>query len=104
MDRGNTFDEACRLADEQRELDHSRVPKFSDEAIALEFAGIYANDLRYVALWNRWLRWDGVRWQFDDTLAVFNLVRRICRKMASRCSRKQAKAIASAKTVAAVAG
>jgi putative DNA primase/helicase len=104
MDRGDTFDEACRLADERRELDHSRVPKFSDEAIALEFAGIHANHLRYVALWNRWLRWDGARWQFDDTLAVFNLVRRICRKMASRCSRKQAKAIASAKTVAAVAG
>jgi putative DNA primase/helicase len=80
------------------------LPKNSDEALALEFAGKHAGSLRYVATWNKWLRWDGVRWQSDDTLAVFDLVRELCRQVAAGCSSKEAKAIASAKTVSAVAG
>ena len=53
--------------------DESRAPPFSDEALALRFAEVHGNDLRYVADWNRWLRWDGTRWQFDRTLFAFAL-------------------------------
>src|SRR4029079_635288 len=57
--------------------------------------------LRYVALWGRWLSYDGTRWAFDDTLHVFDRARTICREIATALD-KPAAAIASAKTVAAV--
>ena len=84
-------------------VDESRAPPFTDEALALRFAETHANGLRYVAAWNRWLRWDGTRWQFDDTLFAFDLARKICRRAAAECSdNKTKKLLASAKTVNAV--
>src|SRR5450830_81024 len=81
----------------------ARPPAFSDEALALRFAENHANDLRYVAAWGRWLSWDGSCWKFDDTLAAYNMVRKVCRAAAAECSRpKLASVLASAKTVAAV--
>jgi putative DNA primase/helicase len=80
-----------------------RPPMFSDDALALRFADQHVNDLRYVAEWSKWLRWDGARWQFDDTLTAFNHARMICRAAAAECNKaKLAKELASAKTVAAV--
>ena len=80
-----------------------RPPTFTDEALALRFAERHEVDLRYVAAWSRWLRYDGRRWQFDETLRAFDLARRICRQAASECKKARvACAIASAKTVAAV--
>ena len=76
---------------------------FTDEALALRFAERHADDLRYVAAWSKWMTWDGRRWQFDDTLRAFDLVRKICREAAAECKkRKVAAGLASAKTVAAV--
>lgn len=81
----------------------ARPPEFSDEALALRFAELHANDLRYVAAWGRWLSWDGARWQFDDTLAAYDLARKVCRVAAAQCNKaKSASVLASAKTVAAV--
>jgi putative DNA primase/helicase len=82
---------------------YDRPPEFSDDALALRFAELHAKDLRYVAEWGRWLRYDGMRWQFDDTLVAFDRARVICRAAAAECnSLKLAKGLASAKTVAAV--
>ncbi len=81
----------------------ARPPEFSDEALALRFAELHADDLRYVAAWSRWLSWDGARWQFDDTLAAYDLARKVCRFAAAQCKKaKPASVLASAKTVAAV--
>src|ERR1017187_8093138 len=80
-----------------------RPPAFSDEALALGFAELHAGDLRYVAAWGRWLSWDGTRWQFDNTLAAYDLVRKVCRVAAAQCNKgKIASVLASAKTVAAI--
>jgi putative DNA primase/helicase len=80
-----------------------RPPAFTDEALALQFADRFERELRYVDSWGRWLRWDGTRWRFDDTLAAFDLARRICREAAATCNKQKiAAALASAKTVAAV--
>lgn len=81
--------------------------RFSEEALALRFAEQHADDLRYVAAWSRWLRWDGTRWAFDDTLAAFDQVRFVCREAAQEASKLKngqriAPTLASAKTVAAV--
>ncbi len=91
-------DEAVDLGDAA-----DRPPAFSDEALALEFAEQHATHLRYVAAWGRWILWDGTRWQFDNTLRAFDLVRKICRGAAAICDLpKVATSIASAKTVASV--
>jgi putative DNA primase/helicase len=76
----------------------------SEDAIALQFAGEHLDDLRYVAAWSRWYRWDdGGRWFPDQRLRTFNDARRICRSVARTLNKgKGAKNIASAKTVAAV--
>jgi putative DNA primase/helicase len=80
----------------------ARPPEFSDEALALRFSERHHGELRYVAAWGRWLRWDNTRWAFDETLAAFDLARKICRRAAAECSTKARRNIASAKTVAAV--
>jgi putative DNA primase/helicase len=89
------------MVDEAEEI---RPPHFSDEALALSFADQHEDDLRYVAKFGRWLSWDGRRWRFDDTLHAFDLARIICREAAASCNKPStATALASAKTVAAVA-
>jgi putative DNA primase/helicase len=74
----------------------------SDEALVTQFVSRYADNLCYVAAWGKWLEWDGQRWRFDDTLHAYDLARRICREIASSYEIKIGKAIASAKTIAAV--
>jgi putative DNA primase/helicase len=78
-------------------------PIFSDEGLALRFAERHDSDLRFVAARSKWLSWSGTHWRFDDTLHAFDLARQIIREAAATCNRKKdANAIASAKTVAAV--
>jgi putative DNA primase/helicase len=91
----------AKLASPSEETATDTAPAFSEEALAIAFATRHANDLRYVAKWGKWLRWDGKCWAFDETREAFNLARQICREMAARRN-KSAKGIASAKTRAAV--
>jgi putative DNA primase/helicase len=79
------------------------APQFSEEALALLFAELYADELRYVAGWGKWLRFDGTKWGFDETREVFSLAREVCREVAATANKpSEAKIIASAKTRAAV--
>jgi putative DNA primase/helicase len=79
------------------------APEFSDDALALAFTTEHGDDLRYVAAWNRWLKWDGTRWAHENTLLAFNHARAICREAAAAATKETvAKAITSAKTVAGV--
>ncbi len=77
-------------------------PEFSDEALALRFTARHRADLRHVAAWGKWLIYQNGQWRFDATLEAFSLARAICREAAHGCNDRSAKAIASAKTVAAV--
>ena len=71
--------------------------------MALLFAEKHANELRYVAKWGKWLRYDVARWVFDDTRLAFSYARRLCREVSRTINKpKEAKAMASAKTRAAV--
>jgi putative DNA primase/helicase len=83
--------------------DEARPPAFTDEGLALRFAEQHAGGLRYVDVWGRWLTWDTRRWQYDDTLGAYDLVRQTCRTASAECNRENiALGLASAKTVAAV--
>jgi hypothetical protein len=78
-------------------------PENSEDALALAFANQHADSLRYVAEWNRWFEWDGMRWRRDRTEIAFDLSRQICRDAAGKANASDRKRIASAATVAAVA-
>jgi len=79
------------------------LPANSEEALALSFVSWHGHDLRYVDLWSKWLRYDGKRWHEDNTLAVYDLSRALCRDAANQCNKlNNAHTVASAKTVAAV--
>ena len=53
-----------------------RAPAFSDEDLALRFAERHAGNLRFVAAWNRWLFWNGMHWQFEETLRAWDFAER----------------------------
>lgn len=56
---------------------------YSEDNVALRFSQIYADDLRYVAPWGRWMRWQNQRWCHEETLEVFDLSRKVCRSVAA---------------------
>src|SRR5271163_3043699 len=80
----------------------SETLAFSDEVLAQVFIDRHVADLRYTALWGKWLIWDGCRWAPDDRLATFSLVRQLCYEQARQAESNEAKGIASAGTVAAI--
>jgi len=93
-------DNIIRLAELQ---DSGELSPAAEESLALAYAERHTHELRYVAAWGRWMRYDGTRWDIDDTLHAFDRARTICREVAVDCDNaKVATAIASAKTVAAV--
>jgi len=78
-------------------------PEFADDALALRFSYHFATALRYVDAWGRWMAWDGSVWRKDDTLRVYDLVRRICRAASAEAHQPALQTkLASGKTVAAV--
>src|SRR5512132_1988753 len=90
-------------AQEQKSAQDLIAPAFSEEALALLFADLHADELRYVAAWGKWLRFDDTKWEFDETRKVFSLARNVCREVAATANKpSEAKTIASAKTRAAV--
>jgi putative DNA primase/helicase len=83
-------------------------PAFSDDELALSFSDRHDGQLLYVPVWGHWLRWDGCRWARDETLAVFDLCRLVCRNAATEAKRSKSSAgvarqVASGATTAAVA-
>ena len=94
---------SCPMTDEKVVPIKVQPPLHSDDALALEFTNRHKADLRYVAAWGRWLIWDGWRWDFDETVNVFDLARAVCREAAAECNKAgSARILASAKTRAAV--
>jgi len=80
--------------------------RFSEDALAVRFTQRHAEDIRYVAKWGHWLRYDGARWKEDSVLDVFDKCRVICREASDECLAEGkaalAKQLTAATTVAAV--
>lgn len=74
----------------------------TEDSVALEFSRQYADALRRVEEWSRWVRWDGTRWATDRTVEVMDFARKLCRKIAVDSDAKDAKALRAASFVAAV--
>lgn len=102
MAKGQTFDQT--QAKPIIEVADAQPPDYSDEALALRFARLHGDRLRYIAAWSQWYVWTGARWKLELTYYALDLARAICRAASSNTENKahtQA-ALASAKTVAAV--
>jgi putative DNA primase/helicase len=75
----------------------------SEDGLALNFVEEHADRLLYVKAWGLWLRYERGVWKSDQTLAVFDLGRSLCRKVAAAVkNQKLAAELRKAKTVAAV--
>jgi putative DNA primase/helicase len=70
-----------------------RPPEFTDDALALRFAEVHSDDLRYVAAWSQWFEWDGVRWKRDNTLKAFDHARHVCRTASAECNKPRRSAM-----------
>lgn len=92
------------------EADPSVPPEFSEDALAAAFTEAHGGELRYVQVWGRWMRWNGMHWAAEATALAFDLARAICRAAAAEARRKNggdagervAVKLAAARTVAAV--
>ncbi len=78
------------------------LPPEAEDALALAFAALYADELRYVEEWGKWLRWDGVRWAEDKTGEARDLIRQVCREQACLSAYKAALALGRATTTSGV--
>jgi putative DNA primase/helicase len=74
----------------------------SEFALADEFIAEHKANLRYVAKFGKWQVWRGTGWKEDETVRVFDLARRICRRAAANKEKPIAKSLSKARTVASV--
>ena len=75
----------------------------TEDAVAAAFSARHKDELRYVATWKTWLRYNGSVWYKDDTLDVFDLVRLFCRGFVARRNEEgDKKDLGKASAVAAV--
>ena len=80
-----------------------QAPAGSDEGLAVRFADETHDHLNYVAMWGKWMLWDGTRWKYDETLFAWHEARKMCRAISAACnSQNKASQIASSKTINAV--
>jgi putative DNA primase/helicase len=80
--------------------DEGELPPHAEDAIALAFADHHEHELRYVADWGHWLRYDGKRWAKERTKYAIHAARTLCREAALASDKPAA---ASHKTIMAVA-
>jgi putative DNA primase/helicase len=80
--------------------DDAKPPAFSDDALALQFADLHAEDVRFAALWGKWFDWSGSHWRPDEKLHVMTLSRRVCRQVARRAVKELRMHLTSAGTIA----
>ena len=78
-------------------------PNFTDDAIALRFSAEFSRALKYVADWSRWMIWDGRVWRRDNTLRVYDLIRKTIRAIGPETTDDRVRAkLAAGSTVAAI--
>ena len=75
----------------------------TEDELALGFSNKHRARLRYVAKWGCWYEWTGQRWAEDETVLVYDLIRRYCRDALAFSDEKSKRGhAAKATTVAAV--
>lgn len=60
--------------------------RYSEDGAAARFTDEYGDYIRFVHTVKKWLIWTDGEWKWDDTLGVQNLIRQICRLIATEAS------------------
>lgn len=77
--------------------------QLSEDALADEFSKRHAMGWRYVAGWDRWLKWTGEVWRHEGTRMSLDLARAVCRSAARTAeNRADRTRLSSAATISAV--
>jgi putative DNA primase/helicase len=92
---GNSEDDGRTVVPDGNEL-------LVEDGLALALAGECDANARWVQEWGAWLHWDGAVWVKDNTLQMYDMVRRLCRRAAETAQEKRATELRKAATVAAV--
>lgn len=78
-------------------------PPLSEDALAAAFVETHGRRWRYVAVWGAWMRWTGAVWERDETHAVRETVRQVCRgAIPAEAAAGDRRRTASEKTIRAV--
>src|SRR5438128_2069022 len=70
------------------------------DGAAIQFAQQYGESFRYVAKWNQWLEYDGVRWRFEETLKAFDKARALLRHSRDGAAKADATVVVAVVTLA----
>jgi putative DNA primase/helicase len=92
LDAGHNVTELQELIAKAPEFQDREPPGVEDDGLALELGREWGNTARHVALWGRWLFWNGSRWEPDERLLHMTKTREFLRR----------KEIGDARTVARV--
>jgi putative DNA primase/helicase len=95
------------MAQEKHPLDISSeddgAPQYTEGALAAVFAETYTPFFRYVKKWDKWFRFDGVRWVEDDVHKVWTILRPICYQSAAMLNEgSEQRTLAATRTIVAV--
>lgn len=97
------FDAVLKKARAGRKANGQKANGDLEDRIALNFADQYAAHFRYIAKWGRWMLFDNLRWQHEDTLVAFDKARVLCREAEDAKAKTVAAVVALARTDRAIA-
>jgi putative DNA primase/helicase len=81
---------------------------YTQDSLALLFTKENGEELRFVAMWGQWFKWQDCVWRRDETLHVFDMVRTLCRRVSTelppedKSTNKLKRELSDARTIAAV--
>jgi putative DNA primase/helicase len=68
----------------------------TEDFLALSFARLHSDKLKYCHHRGSWYQWDGTRWKHEETRLAFDWARTLCRQMNSECKTNIAKSATAA--------
>jgi putative DNA primase/helicase len=80
FNQGHTADELRGLIAKAAEFQDQEPYGVEDDGLALELGREWGNTARHVALWGRWLFWNGSRWEPDERLLHMTKTREFLRR------------------------
>src|SRR5580658_8295905 len=78
MSAANDFGREAPFAPDE----NGKIIPCTDLANAARFIDLHGADLRWVGSWNKWLAWDGKRWERDERNVTFERAKDAARVMA----------------------
>ena len=77
--------------------DQISIPReLNEDYLALSFARIHSENLKYCHHRGSWYQWDGSRWKIEETRLAFDWARRLCRKLNTHENKTIAKSATAA--------